>query len=56
VTHQISTPERATLARFLHLLVAVLALGGVAIELVVALVGGPGIAPTHAERIVRLFR
>jgi hypothetical protein len=55
VTHQISTPERATLARFLHLLVAVLALGGVAIELVVALVGGPGAAPSHAERIVRLL-
>jgi hypothetical protein len=55
VTHEISTRERATLARFLHLLVAVLALGGVAIELVTAIVGGPGIAPTHAERIVRLF-
>lgn len=47
--------ERATLARVLHLLVAVLALGGFGIELVVALIGGPGIAPTHAERIIRLF-
>lgn len=34
---------------------AVLALGGFAIELVTAIVGGPGIAPTHAERFVRLF-
>jgi hypothetical protein len=55
VTQEISTPERATLARFLHLLVAVLALGGFAIELVTAIVGGPGVAPTHAERMVRLF-
>ena len=55
MTQEISTPERATLARFLHLLVAVLALGGFAIELVTAIVGGPGVAPTHAERMVRLF-
>ncbi len=55
MTHDDGTPERATLARFLHLLVAVLALGGFAIELVVALTGGAGLAPTHAERIVRLF-
>lgn len=55
MTQQIRTPERATLARALHLLVALLALGGFAIELVVAITGGPGIAPTHAERIVRLF-
>jgi hypothetical protein len=55
VTPQISTPQRATLARFLHLLVAVLALGGVLIELVTAIVSGPGVAPSHAERIVRLF-
>jgi hypothetical protein len=48
-------PERATLARALHLLVAVFALGGFGIELVVAITEGPGIAPTHAERIVRLF-
>lgn len=48
-------PERATLARSLHLLVALFAIGGFAIELVVAITGGPGIAPTHAERIVRLF-
>ncbi|MEU4364801.1 Pr6Pr family membrane protein [Promicromonospora sp. NPDC023987] len=55
MTHEISTPERAPLARVLHLLVAVLALGGFAIELVVALTSGPGLAPTHAERMVRLF-
>ncbi len=55
MTHEIRAPERAGLARFLHLLVAVLALGGFAIELVVAITGGPGLAPTHAERIVRLF-
>ena len=48
-------PERATLARALHLLVALFALGGFGIELVVAITDGPGIAPTHAERIVRLF-
>lgn len=32
-----------------------LALGGFGIELVVALTGGAGLAPTHAERIVRMF-
>jgi hypothetical protein len=55
VSQEISGPDRATLARVLHLLVAVLALGGFMIELVTAIVSGPGIAPTHAERIVRLF-
>ncbi|WP_369370902.1 Pr6Pr family membrane protein [Promicromonospora sp. Populi] len=55
MTHRTEAPDRAALARFLHLLVAVLALGGFAIELFVAITGGPGIAPTHAERIVRLF-
>ncbi|MFD2797497.1 Pr6Pr family membrane protein [Promicromonospora vindobonensis] len=55
MTHESRMPERATLARALHLLVAVFALGGFAIELVVAIVEGPGLAPTHAERIVRLF-
>jgi hypothetical protein len=55
VTRQISTPEPAALARALHLLVAVLALGGFAIELVTAIVDGPGAAPSHAERFVRLF-
>ena len=55
MSQEISGPDRATLARFLHLLVAVLALGGFTIELVTAIIGGPGIAPTHAERIVRLF-
>ncbi|MFB7797295.1 Pr6Pr family membrane protein [Isoptericola sp. NPDC056134] len=38
-----------------HLLVAVPALGGVLMELVVALVDGPGAAGTMAERLVRLF-
>lgn len=55
MTQNIRLSEGATLARFLHLLVAVLALGGFGIELVVALTGGAGLAPTHAERIVRLF-
>ncbi|MGI5189322.1 Pr6Pr family membrane protein [Promicromonospora sp. CA-289599] len=55
MSQEISGSGRATLARILHLLVAVLALGGFTIELVTAIVGGPGIAPTHAERIVRLF-
>jgi hypothetical protein len=55
VTQNIRISEGVGLARFLHLLVAVLALGGFGIELVVALTGGPGLAPTHAERIVRLF-
>lgn len=55
MTDETGGPERAPLARFLHLLVAVLALGGFAIELFTAVVGGPGVAPTHAERLVRLF-
>ena len=55
MTQELRTPERATLARSLHLLVALFAIGGFAIELVVAITSGPGIAPTHAERIVRLF-
>lgn len=55
MTQNIRISEGVGLARFLHLLVAVLALGGFGIELVVALTGGPGLAPTHAERIVRLF-
>lgn len=55
MTQNIRISEGAGLARFLHLLVALLALGGFGIELVVALTGGPGLAPTHAERIVRLF-
>lgn len=38
-----------------HLLVAVPALGGVLMELVIALVDGPGAAGTMAERLVRLF-
>ncbi len=42
-------------ARFAHLLVATCALAGVAMELAVAVTDGPGQAPTHAERIVRLF-
>ncbi|MFC8800031.1 Pr6Pr family membrane protein [Promicromonospora sp. NPDC057138] len=55
MTPGISTPEQATLARFLHLLVAVLALGGFTIQLVLAIAGGPGMAPTPADRIVRLL-
>ncbi|WP_129339258.1 Pr6Pr family membrane protein [Cellulomonas endophytica] len=43
------------LARALHAAVATAALAGVAIELVTALVEGPGAAPSHAERIVRLL-
>ena len=42
-------------ARTLHALVALAATVGVALELVRAITGGPGGAPTHAERIVRLF-
>ncbi|MFF2452173.1 Pr6Pr family membrane protein [Isoptericola sp. NPDC058082] len=38
-----------------HLLVAVPALGGVLMELVIAVVDGPGAAGTTAERLVRLF-
>ncbi|WP_423462485.1 Pr6Pr family membrane protein [Promicromonospora sp. MS192] len=55
MTYRNALSEQAPFARVLHLLVALLALGGFAIELVVALTGGPGIAPTHAERVVRLF-
>ena len=36
MSQEISGPDRATLARILHLLVAVLALGGFTIELVTA--------------------
>ncbi len=42
-------------ARTLHAIVALAATVGVALELVRAITGGPGGAPTHAERIVRLF-
>jgi hypothetical protein len=38
-----------------HLLVALAALGGVLMELVIALVDGPGAAGTTTERLVRLF-
>ncbi|MFD6449017.1 Pr6Pr family membrane protein [Promicromonospora sp. NPDC060204] len=55
MTQNIRISEGAGLARFLHLLVAVLALGGFAIEFVIALTSGPGLAPTHAERMVRFF-
>nr|BFF19115.1 Pr6Pr family membrane protein [Promicromonospora thailandica] len=41
--------------RALHLLVGLAALTGVVMELVVAVTDGPGLAPTHAERLVRLF-
>lgn len=39
----------------MHLLVGLAALTGVAMELAVAVTDGPGLAPTHAERLVRLF-
>jgi hypothetical protein len=42
-------------ARTLHAIVALAATVGVAMELVRAIVDGPGIAPSHTERIVRLF-
>ncbi|WP_154799001.1 Pr6Pr family membrane protein [Cellulosimicrobium protaetiae] len=47
--------RRAALARALHALVALAALTGVVMELVIALVDGPGTAPSQAERLVRLF-
>jgi hypothetical protein len=43
------------LARFLHGVVALAAAGGIGLELSAAISGGPGIAPTHLERFVRLF-
>ncbi len=43
------------LARFLHGAVALAAAGGIGLELSAAISGGPGIAPTHLERFVRLF-
>jgi hypothetical protein len=42
-------------ARALHGLVALTATAGVLVELVTAIVDGPGTAPSHTERIVRLF-
>jgi hypothetical protein len=42
-------------ARVLHAAVALAATVGFLLELVRAITDGPGIAPTHAERIVRLF-
>ncbi len=42
-------------ARVLHALVALSATAGVLVELVTAIVDGPGAAPSQAERIVRLF-
>lgn len=42
-------------ARTLHAVAALAATVGVLLELVRAITGGPGGAPTHAERIVRLF-
>ena len=47
--------RRIAAARVLHALVALAALTGVAMELVIALVDGPGTAPSQAERLVRLF-
>lgn len=47
--------RRLVVARVLHALVALAALTGVVMELVIALVDGPGTAPSQAERLVRLF-
>ncbi|MTG89470.1 hypothetical protein GJV82_11015 [Cellulosimicrobium sp. BIT-GX5] len=47
--------RRLVVARVLHALVALAALAGVVMELVIALVDGPGTAPSQAERLVRLF-
>lgn len=47
--------RRLAAARVLHALVALTALTGVVMELVIALVDGPGTAPSQAERLVRLF-
>ncbi|WP_125773399.1 Pr6Pr family membrane protein [Antribacter gilvus] len=47
--------DPAVLARTLHLLVGLAALAGFAMELTAAVAGGAGAAPSHAERIVRLF-
>ncbi len=44
-----------TTARVLHGLVALMVLAGVGTELVTALVDGPGLAGTMAERLTRLF-
>ncbi|WP_319946738.1 Pr6Pr family membrane protein [Cellulosimicrobium cellulans] len=46
---------RHVVARTLHALVAVAALTGVVLEVAIALVDGPGTAPSQAERLVRLF-
>lgn len=45
----------AALARTLHGTVALAVLAGIGLELSAAIAGGAGIAPTHAERFVRLF-
>ncbi|KLN34401.1 hypothetical protein FB00_12690 [Cellulosimicrobium funkei] len=47
--------RRVAVARVLHALVALAALTGAVMELVIALVDGPGTAPSQAERLVRLF-
>ncbi|MFI2705840.1 Pr6Pr family membrane protein [Cellulosimicrobium composti] len=47
--------RRLVVARVLHALVALAALTGAVMELVIALVDGPGTAPSQAERLVRLF-
>ncbi len=44
-----------TTARLLHAIVALAATAGVLLELERAITGGAGVAPTHTERIVRLF-
>lgn len=47
--------RRLVVARVLHALVALAALTGVVMELVIALVDGPGAAPSQTERLVRLL-
>lgn len=50
-----TTTSRVAAARWAHGLVAVVALTGVVMELVTALVDGPGESGTMLERLVRLF-
>jgi hypothetical protein len=50
-----SDGARLLVARVLHALVALAALTGVVMELVIAVVDGPGTAPNQTERLVRLF-
>ena len=51
----VATHRRLLLARVLHGLVVAMVLAGVGTELARALIDGPGIAGTMAERLTRLF-